>query len=55
MGLHHVALAFQWIYGCSDEGSEDEERRGVRFIGGGERMEITWPLVYIYMVSRRRT
>ena len=39
--MHHVPLAFQCVYGGSDERGED----GDEINGGGERVEITWLLV----------
>ena len=37
-GSHHVSLAFQCIYGCSDEGGENGDGKDViEFHGGGER------------------
>ena len=44
--VYHVPLAFQCIYGCSDERGENgdgEEENEV--FGGGERVQIAWPLV----------
>ena len=45
-GVYYVPLAFQCIYGCSnerDENGDGEERSEIS--EGGERVEIAWPLV----------
>ena len=42
----HVPLVFQCIYGRSDEGGENGDGKdGSEISEGGERVEITWPLV----------
>ena len=39
--MYHVQLAFQCIYGCSDEGGEDGDGKEWSEIpGGGERSQI---------------
>ena len=56
VGLHHVPLGFQCIYGCSDE--EGDGKEGSEISGGWESgdclascMQMTW----FYAVSWRRT
>ena len=45
--LHHVPLAIQWVYRCSNERSENvDEEDGKKILGGGERIKIT-RLMYI--------
>ena len=45
--MYHVSSAFQFIYECSNEGSEDEDgKEGSKILGTGERMEIAWCLFY---------
>ena len=35
--MHHVPLAFQCIYGCSDEGEDGDGKEGSEIpVGGGE-------------------
>ena len=57
--MYHVPLAVQCIYGCSDEGGEDRDRKEANEIpGGGERVEITWShmqMSWFCVVSWRRT
>ena len=44
--MHHVSLAIYCIYGWSDEGGEDGDRKEVSELSGEwERVEIAWPLV----------
>ena len=44
--MYHVPLAFQCIYGRSDERGEDGNGKEESEIpGGGERVKITWPLI----------
>ena len=41
-GVYHVPLAFQCIYGCSDEGGEDLDREeGSEISGRGESVNFT--------------
>ena len=45
-GVYHVPLAFQFIYGLSDErGGNGDVKGGSEISGGGERVEIACPLV----------
>ena len=44
--LYHVLIAFQCVYGRSIEKGENwDGEDGSEISGGGERVEITWPLV----------
>ena len=44
--MYLVPLAFQCIFGCSNEQGEDgDEKEGSEIPRGGKRMEIAWPLV----------
>ena len=44
--MYDVPLAFQCIYGCSDEVGEDEDGRDRSEVNGEEeRVKINWPLV----------
>ena len=44
-GVYHVSLAVQCIYGWSDEGGEDGDRKeGSELPGGWKRVDIAWPL-----------
>ena len=44
--MYHVPLAFQCIYGCSDERGEDGDgKEGSEIPRGGKRVEIALPLV----------
>ena len=44
--MYHVSLAFQCIYGLSDEGDEDMDgKEGSELPGGWKRVGIAWPLV----------
>ena len=40
------SLALQCIYGCSEEGENRDGEEGSEILGGGKRVEITWPLVF---------
>ena len=51
VGLHHVSLAFQYIYRCSDGGLDGDGKLGSEIPVGGGRVEMTWFCV----VSGRRT
>ena len=45
--MYHISLAFQFIYGRSEERGEDGDGKEESEIPGGEeRGEITWPFVY---------
>ena len=43
--MYHIPLAFQGIYGCSDERGENGDGEEGSKISNGEKVEIAWPLV----------
>ena len=57
--MYHFFMAVQCVYGCSDERGEDRDRKeGTEIPGGGERVEIAWPLfmqmTLFFALSQRR-
>ena len=43
--MHHIPLAFQFIYGCNDlRGEDGDGKEGSEIHGGRKTMEITRPL-----------
>ena len=59
IGVYHVPLAFQCIYGCSDEGGEDKDgKEGIEIPGGWKSVDFLascMQMNWFCVVSWRRT